>query len=124
MEGLAWTPRIVMRTRCKERQWFRRLTINAWSEIDTWPDEEQLPYGSLQKAVRRGFGFCCQELWIEDGKLQGCWNGFSRASKGDASVLEKKMANAGPPSGSDKESLWVEVEFTDSKPCYSGPSRI
>jgi hypothetical protein len=81
-----------------------------WCEIDSLLDEEHLPYGGLQKALRSGLGFGCQPLLIEDGKHQGYLNGFSWATKGAASVLEKKQANAGPPSGSDKESLWVELK--------------
>jgi len=81
-----------------------------WSEIDSLLDQEHLPYGGLLKAVRRSFGFSCQPLLIEDGKHQGYLNGYSRAAKGAASVLGTKETNAGPPSGSDKESLWVELK--------------
>lgn len=81
-----------------------------WSEIDALLDEGHRPYGGLQKAVRPGFGFSCQPLLIEDGKHQGYLNGFSRAKNGSASVLEKKEVNAGPPTGSDKESLWIELK--------------
>lgn len=81
-----------------------------WSEIDALLDEEHRPYGGLQKAVRSGFGFSCQPLLIQDGKHQGYLNGFSRAKNGAISILETKRTNAGPPTGSDKESLWVELK--------------
>jgi hypothetical protein len=81
-----------------------------WSEIDALLDEEHRPYGGLQKAVRSGFGFSCQPLLIEDGKHQAYLNGFSRAKNGAISILETKRTNAGPPTGSDKESIWVELK--------------
>ena len=81
-----------------------------WREIDALLNEENLPYGGIQQAVRPGYGFGLQPLLIESKKNQAFLNGFSPGIGGNTSVLDKKVGNSGPPSGADADSIWIELK--------------